>query len=259
MMPAKAYYTTTVVADRRYAQVISNGDPAPGYFNEQTGEMQPKPEESASAPSDKPADVERVIYRYYNHTINMASYLFFAGAGSWVKYKRVVEYPTPEGHDDVQAELLAYEGLVDPQYAELAVDSLVQHILWTYISTGPEATEHLQEQQQIYELIKQRDQLRDKQGDQQKLTQVRQQLSKLISQWKKTGYKYTGAIYREIAMENSDYGGMENVGNTTIISSRLTPSPYVTDAGYIYVEGVKIHEFYHNMCVASLAYARCCG
>ena len=27
--------------------------------------------------------------------------------------------------------------------------------------------------------------------------------------------QYTGQVYREIAMENSDYGGMENVGNTT--------------------------------------------
>jgi aminopeptidase N len=40
---------------------------------------------------------------------------------------------------------------------------------------------------------------------------------------------------------------MENVGNTTIISSRLTPSKWLVDGGYVYMEGVKIHEFYHNI------------
>ena len=40
---------------------------------------------------------------------------------------------------------------------------------------------------------------------------------------------------------------MENVGNTTIISSRLVASPLMQDAGYIYMEGVKVHEYYHNI------------
>ena len=56
------------------------------------------------------------------------------------------------------------------------------------------------------------------------MTAVRAELKTLIAAWTATGYTYTGACYREIAMENSNYGGMENVGNTTIISSRLTPS-----------------------------------
>ena len=68
-----------------------------------------------------------------------------------------------------------------------------------------------------------------------------------MSVWKETGYRYTGSVYREIAMENSNYGGMENVGNTTIISSRLTPSSWLVDGGYLYMEGVKIHEYYHNI------------
>ncbi len=61
-------------------------------------------------------------------------------------------------------------------------------------------------------------------------------------------------------MQNSDYGGMENVGNTTILSSRIAPSQHLPDLGcacrhmspatcsrYIYMEGVKIHEYYHNI------------
>ena len=41
---------------------------------------------------------------------------------------------------------------------------------------------------------------------------------------------------REIGMENSNYGGMENVGNTTILSSRLTPSKWLVDGGHVYME-----------------------
>jgi hypothetical protein len=35
---------------------------------------------------------------------------------------------------------------------------------------------------------------------------------------------------------------MENVGNTTILSSMLTPGDLLIDGGYIYMEGVKVHE-----------------
>ena len=175
----------------------------------------------------------------------MASYLFFLGCGHYQTFKRIVEYPTPSGYDTIQIELLAIEGLVKDKDANAAIDSLGRHIMWTYLSTGPEQYEHLNERKQIYDLIEKREKL--KSSDEKQLANIRQQLSKIISVWKKTGYKYTGKVYREIGMENSDYGGMENVGNTTIISSRLTPSDLVTDQGYIYVEGVKIHEYYHNI------------
>jgi aminopeptidase N len=56
------------------------------------------------------------------------------------------------------------------------------------------------------------------------MTAVRAELKTLIGAWTATGYTYEGTCYREIGMENSNYGGMENVGNTTILSSRLTPS-----------------------------------
>lgn len=32
-----------------------------------------------------------------------------------------------------------------------------------------------------------------------------------------------------------------------VIASRICPSYYLNDAGYMYMEGVKVHEFYHNI------------
>ena len=61
------------------------------------------------------------------------------------------------------------------------------------------------------------------------------------------GYQYTGTVYREIAMQNSDFGGMENVGNTTITANRIIPFPQISDGAYEYMIGVKVHEFYHNL------------
>ncbi len=60
------------------------------------------------------------------------------------------------------------------------------------------------------------------------------------------GYAYTGAVYREIAMQNSDFGGMENVGNTTIAANRIMPGPDTTDPAFEYLVRVKVHEYYHN-------------
>ena len=37
------------------------------------------------------------------------------------------------------------------------------------------------------------------------------------------------------------------MGNTTILSSRLVPSALQPDGGYLYMEGVKVHEYYHNI------------
>ena len=48
-------------------------------------------------------------------------------------------------------------------------------------------------------------------------------------------------------MQNSDYGGMENVGNTTITANRIMPFPTMTDPAYEYLATVKVHEFYHNL------------
>jgi aminopeptidase N len=48
-------------------------------------------------------------------------------------------------------------------------------------------------------------------------------------------------------MQNSDFGGMENVGNTTITANRIMPYPTMTDSAYEYLAKVKVHEFYHNL------------
>ncbi len=75
---------------------------------------------------------------------------------------------------------------------------------------------------------------------------IRSELNTLIRQIV-PGYVYTGTTYREIAMQNSDFGGMENVGNTTITANRIMPNPAMTDPAYEYLTGVKAHEFYHNL------------
>lgn len=41
--------------------------------------------------------------------------------------------------------------------------------------------------------------------------------------------------------------GMENVGNTTILSSKIAPSDLLTDPEIVYMEGVKAHEMYHDI------------
>ena len=48
-------------------------------------------------------------------------------------------------------------------------------------------------------------------------------------------------------MQNSDFGGMENVGNTTITTNRIMPFPEMTDSAYDYLFRVKVHEYYHNL------------
>ena len=79
-----------------------------------------------------------------------------------------------------------------------------------------------------------------------RLPEIRRELA-VLSQRIVPGYEYTGAIYREIGMQNSDYGGMENVGNTTITTNRIMPSPEMTDPSFEYLTRVKVHEFYHNL------------
>lgn len=129
------------------------------------------------------------------------------------------------------------------------------------MSTGPEATEHAAEREAIYKLIPQRDALKRRQEatkaglsvdengqpiapftaeDEAELARIRAELARLISVWKKTGHAYKAQTYREISMQNSDYGGMENVNCTTIIASRMVPSDLLVDPGYLYMEGVKV-------------------
>lgn len=256
-MDAKAYYTTTIVADKRYTNIITNGDPAPGFHTE-SGVPVFHPAEEVLGHED----ASRHAIKYYNHTVNMAPYLFFLGVGTYETFRRTLEFP--DG-DTTLIEILAFPKFFEPVDAKAAVKMLHDSILWTMVSLGPEACEHHEERKRIYELLNEREQLKAKEGelclgpnevyekkplaagDAARLAAVRAELKELLKAWKKTGYKYTGAVYREIAMENSYYGGMENVGNTTIVSSCLCPSCRMDDNSYEYMEHVKVHEYYHNI------------
>ncbi|TMW57329.1 hypothetical protein Poli38472_003254 [Pythium oligandrum] len=256
-MDAKAYYTTTIVADKRYTNIITNGDLAPGFHDDNGVPIFHPAVEVLGA-----ADESRHALKYYNHTVNMAPYLFFLGVGSYETYRRTLEFP--DG-DTTLLEILAFPEFFEPVDAKRAVAMLHDSVLWTMVSLGPEACEHHDERKRIYELLEEREALKAKEGplclapgekyekkplssdDEARLAAVRAELKELLKVWKKTGYKYTGAVYREIAMENSNYGGMENVGNTTIVSSCLCPSCRMDDHSYEYMERVKVHEYYHNI------------
>ncbi|TMW57325.1 hypothetical protein Poli38472_003250 [Pythium oligandrum] len=256
-MDAKAYYTTTIVADKRYTNIITNGDLAPGFHDDNGVPIFHPAVEVLGA-----ADESRHALKYYNHTVNMAPYLFFLGVGSYETYRRTLEFP--DG-DTTLLEILAFPEFFEPVDAKRAVAMLHDSVLWTMVSLGPEACEHHDERKRIYELLEEREALKAKEGplclapgekyekkplssdDEARLAAVRAELKELLKVWKKTGYKYTGAVYREIAMENSYYGGMENVGNTTIVSSCLCPSCRMDDRSYEYMERVKVHEYYHNI------------
>jgi aminopeptidase N len=284
-MASKTFYTTTIVASIRYSNMISTGDLAPGFVDAATGETAygPISEDvlspsqmaflAASPPCEDDEDARHVV-RYHNHTVNMAPYLFFLGLGSYDVYKRAVEYP--DTGDTFDLELLCIPGVVEPRHAEASLTALHDSILWLFMDGGPEKYDHVEERKRVYALMDERETIKakaaplvrqslwSKEGgsssdavsvdvqepspaDAARLSEVRAELASLLSQWKETGYRYTGTVYREIAMENSNYGGMENVGNTTIISGRLTPSAWLVDGGYLYMEGVKIHEYYHNI------------
>ncbi|KDO31446.1 hypothetical protein SPRG_04061 [Saprolegnia parasitica CBS 223.65] len=257
-MDAKAYYTTTIVADKNYTNIITNGDLAPGFS---TPDGKPVYHEAVEVLGRE--DASRHALKYHNHTVNMAPYLFFLGVGTYVTYRRTLEFP--DG-DTTLLELLAFPKSVEPEDAKLSVQMLHDSILWVMMSLGPEATDHCEERKAIYALLNEREALKAKAAplcigteeeapapvalspeDAARLADVRAELKRLLSVWTKTGYKYTGQIYREIGMENSNYGGMENVGNTTIVSSCLCPTCRMGDMSYEYMERVKVHEYYHNI------------
>lgn len=61
-------------------------------------------------------------------------------------------------------------------------------------------------------------------------------------------YEYTGETYRTICMNKSNFGGMENVGNTTIVTDAAIITEHTLDAGLLYAHAVIVHEFEHNQC-----------
>jgi aminopeptidase N len=61
-------------------------------------------------------------------------------------------------------------------------------------------------------------------------------------------YEYTGDTYRTICMNKSNFGGMENVGNTTIVTDAALVSHHTLDQSLLYAHAVIVHEFEHNQC-----------
>ncbi len=206
-MDAKATYTTRIIADPRYTHMITNGDVAVPRTLRPDG---------------------RAEITYHNTRTPMAPYLFFLGVGTYESFTREVEYPS--GRRFI-LELLVPPGSSKGS-AEKALDILWHGILWINIYTGPEQYKDVDKRDVLFDLVL-------KKGDQDRIRELAGSL--------RLGYEYTGSVYREIAMQNSNFGGMENVGNTTISANRIMPFPQMTDGYFEYMIRVKAHEFYHNV------------
>ncbi len=68
-------------------------------------------------------------------------------------------------------------------------------------------------------------------------------------------FEYRYDTYRTITMEKSYFGGMENVGNTTIITDAALIDEWTSDARLIYAHGVIVHEYEHNQCGSEVTMA----
>ncbi|MDY0266633.1 MAG: M1 family metallopeptidase [Methanimicrococcus sp.] len=237
-MTAKCTYKTTIRADSRYTNLITNGDIA-------------VPRKTVL--TDPKTGLSRDEIVYENMKTPMATYLFFLGVGTYDTYTREFEYPDDHCFD---LELLIPPGS-NKDYAEQSLDILHDAVMWVYLFTGPESHKDVDIKKQIFDLTKLRDHLKynlnsasinpenlNKAMD--NLSAIRHKIDTL-SKGLTFGYKYTGTVYREIGMQNSDFGGMENVGNTTITTNRIIPSKNMLDGAFEYMADVKIHEYYHNI------------
>ncbi len=267
-MTAKCTYVTTIHADRRYTNIISNGDLVKGpkpVIVEKTvavekilkGEKDAKKGKSAkdnkkvtkatakntaaktTTTSLKIPFKDRVEVVYKNTKTPMASYLFFLGVGTYASFTRILEYPSGQS--------FTLELLVPPKtkadLAQKSLDILHDSVLWIHLFTGPDRYKNEPVAREIWNMIKEREVRRTAKKDVKALNQKIKELAK-SHHW---GYTYTGTVYREIGMQNSDFGGMENVGNTTITTNRIMPFAEMTDRGFEYLMQVKVHEFYHNL------------
>ncbi|MGO8942568.1 MAG: DUF3458 domain-containing protein [Syntrophobacteraceae bacterium] len=80
--------------------------------------------------------------------------------------------------------------------------------------------------------------------------QVPMKILKKSVLWVKTtqDYQYTGDTYRTICMGRSNFGGMENAGNTTIVTDAALVGEHSLDQSLLYAHAVIVHEFEHNQC-----------
>ncbi len=65
---------------------------------------------------------------------------------------------------------------------------------------------------------------------------------------KTQGYEYESDTYRTICMNKSNFGGMENTGNTTIVTDAALINEHTMDMSLLYAHGVIVHEYEHNQC-----------
>jgi aminopeptidase N len=210
-MTAKCTYKTIIEADERYTNYLTNGDIVSDVQNIGDG---------------------RIRIKYENCVTPMATYLFFLGVGTYATFKREFIYPEGTKFD---LELLVPPNS-DKKAAEKSLDILYDAILYIHLFTGPDKYENWNSALEIRELIYKRN----------KGQKVQDKIDQLYKD-RRWGYKYTGTVYREIGMQNSDFGGMENVGNTTITTNRIMPFKAMTDVSFEYMIAVKVHEFYHNL------------
>lgn len=61
-------------------------------------------------------------------------------------------------------------------------------------------------------------------------------------------YEYAFDTYRTICMAKSNFGGMENLGNTTIVTDAALITEHTLDTILLYAHAVIVHEFEHNQC-----------
>ncbi|MGE5892521.1 MAG: DUF3458 domain-containing protein [bacterium] len=61
-------------------------------------------------------------------------------------------------------------------------------------------------------------------------------------------YEYRVDTYRTICMNKSNFGGMENAGNTTIVTDAALINEHTLDTALLYAHAVIAHEFEHNQC-----------
>jgi aminopeptidase N len=224
-MAAKCTYKTTIIADSRYTNLITNGDVVVERHTVKPGR-------------------DKIVYD--NTVTPMATYLFFLGVGTYATFKREFEYP--DG-GTFMLELLAPPES-DKDAAEKALDILHDAVMWVYLFTGPEQfdEEKLPVRKELWELVRLREKIKleaNPESNLEELQKIREKLAELDGTIS-PGYRYTGTVYREIGMQNSDFGGMENVGNTTITTNRIMPFPQITDPAFEYMARVKVHEYHHN-------------
>jgi aminopeptidase N len=216
-MTAKCTYKTTIIADSRYTNLLSNGDVIQSITEVGDG---------------------RVKIVYDNSVTPMATYLFFLGVGTYETFEKRFVYPDGK---DFSLELLVPPGS-DKDRAEVALEVLSDAIMWVYLFTGADKYKNWKKSLKLWDLYKERDGAVDD-----KTWKEFQAKLKVESEGIHFGYRYTGTVYREIGMQNSDFGGMENVGNTTIVTNRIMPFEDMTDGGFQYMISVKVHEYYHNL------------